>query len=140
MIYYNSEDPSQLMIFTTVIPTDHRLYTLMHYPVYRLGVAWQNVSYNQPPHLGFYIGEGLENIPVPAIYTPRVATGQKARKNRTSDLRWIYRKRETYLQVSLFYCKMENCCFPILSNNTINPSSEVCQYAPDVAKEPYVKV
>lgn len=80
VIYYNSEDPSQLMIFTTVIPTDHRLYTLMHYPVYRLGVAWQNVSYNQPPHLGFYIGEGLENIPVPAIYTPRVATGKKARK------------------------------------------------------------
>ena len=29
--------------------------TLMHDPVYRLGVAWQNVAYNQPPHLGYYL-------------------------------------------------------------------------------------
>lgn len=72
-IYYNSEDPSQIMIFTTVIPTEHRLYTLMHAPVYRLGIAWQNVAYNQPPHLGFYIGQGLESMPTPSIYTPRAA-------------------------------------------------------------------
>ena len=29
--------------------------TLMHDPVYRLGVAWQNVSYNQPAHLSRYL-------------------------------------------------------------------------------------
>ena len=23
--------------------------------VYRLGIAWQNVGYNQPPHLGYYL-------------------------------------------------------------------------------------
>jgi len=27
---------------------------LMHDPQYRLAIAWQNVSYNQPPHPGFY--------------------------------------------------------------------------------------
>ena len=43
----------------------YRMKTLMHDPVYRLGVAWQNVVYNQPPHLGFYIGDGLLNVPVP---------------------------------------------------------------------------
>jgi hypothetical protein len=57
VIYYNREDPSQLMIFTTLLPTEYRLRTLMHDPVYRLSVAWQNVAYNQPPHLGVYIGE-----------------------------------------------------------------------------------
>ena len=30
----------------------------MHDPVYRLGVAWQNVAYNQPRHTGFYLGTG----------------------------------------------------------------------------------
>ena len=29
----------------------------MHDPRYRLGIAWQNVAYNQPPHTGFYLGE-----------------------------------------------------------------------------------
>lgn len=73
VIYYNSADPGQIMIFTTVIPTEHRLYTLMHDPVYRMGVAWQNVAYNQPPHLGFYIGDGLADIPTPDIYTPHAS-------------------------------------------------------------------
>jgi hypothetical protein len=27
--------------------------------VYRLGIAWQNVAYNQPPHVSFYLGEGM---------------------------------------------------------------------------------
>lgn len=60
----------KLIIFTTTIPTGYKLYTLMHDPVYRLGIAWQNVAYNQPPHLGFYIGDGLDNVPTPNIYTP----------------------------------------------------------------------
>jgi rhamnogalacturonan endolyase len=25
-------------------------------PQYRLGVAWQNVGYNQPPHPGYFLG------------------------------------------------------------------------------------
>ena len=37
----------------------------MHDPVYRLGVAWQNTAYNQPPHTGFYIGETMKKPPVP---------------------------------------------------------------------------
>lgn len=57
VIYYNRKNPSQLLIFTTVIPTEHRLTTLMHDFIYRLSIAWQNVAYNQPPHLGFYIGD-----------------------------------------------------------------------------------
>lgn len=60
-----SEDNQSLRIYTTTIPTDHRLYTLMHDPVYRLSVAWQNVAYNQPPHTGFYLGTGM-TLPVKA--------------------------------------------------------------------------
>ncbi len=46
-------DGSELRIFTTTIPTTLRLPTLMHDAHYRLGVATQNVGYNQPPHLSF---------------------------------------------------------------------------------------
>ena len=68
MIFYDWDDPSKIVIFTTTIVTTHRLFTLMHDPVYRMCVAWQNVAYNQPPHLGFYIGDGLANVSQPNIY------------------------------------------------------------------------
>ncbi len=62
-----SSDNSKLIIFTTTDPTSVRMYTLMHDPAYRLGVAWQNVSYNQPPHTGFFLGTGMGTPPVPNI-------------------------------------------------------------------------
>ncbi|QII48618.1 rhamnogalacturonan lyase [Bacillus paralicheniformis] len=58
-----------LRIYTTTELTEHRFYTFMHDPVYRLGVAWQNVAYNQPPHPGFYLGTGMDKPPRPNIYT-----------------------------------------------------------------------
>lgn len=58
---------NQLFIYTTTIPTTHRLYTLAHDPVYRLGMSWQNTAYNQPPHLGFFLGNGANKAPVPNI-------------------------------------------------------------------------
>ena len=66
-VIFRGSDNASLLLFTTTIPTEYRLYTLMHDPVYRLGIAWQNVVYNQPPHLGFFIGDGLKNIPEPGI-------------------------------------------------------------------------
>ncbi|WP_395140779.1 rhamnogalacturonan lyase [Armatimonas sp.] len=50
-------DGKALRIYTTTIPTTHRLTTLLHDPQYRLSVAWQNVAYNQPTQPGFYLGE-----------------------------------------------------------------------------------
>lgn len=50
-----SSDSSELRLYTTPWPTAIRLATLMHDPVYRLGIAWQNSAYNQPPHLSFAI-------------------------------------------------------------------------------------
>ena len=34
----------------------------MHDHIYRMGVAWQNVGYNQPPHLGYYLPYHAEKI------------------------------------------------------------------------------
>ncbi|MBN1845369.1 MAG: rhamnogalacturonan lyase [Sedimentisphaerales bacterium] len=57
-----------LRLYTTTIPPEHRLYTLMHDPQYRLAIAWQNVVYNKPPHPGFFLGDGMEPPPLPDIY------------------------------------------------------------------------
>ena len=64
-------DNKELRIFSTPIPTEHRLPTLMHDPQYRLAIAWQNVAYNQPPHPGFFLGAGMKPAPRPNITVVR---------------------------------------------------------------------
>ncbi|MEN2746297.1 rhamnogalacturonan lyase [Sphingomonas sp. T9W2] len=49
-VILRSEDSRELRIYATPFPTKIRRATLMHDPIYRLGVAWQNTAYNQPPH------------------------------------------------------------------------------------------
>lgn len=66
-VIWPSADSSELRIYTTTIPTKHRLVTLMHDPQYRLAVAWQNVMYNQPPHPSFYLDEAAPLPPRPKI-------------------------------------------------------------------------
>lgn len=65
-----TSDNKELRIFTTTIPTKTRMYTLMHDPQYRVSVAWQNVAYNQPPHPGFFIGQGMKPTPRTKITVP----------------------------------------------------------------------
>jgi len=73
-------DGANLYIYTTTIESKYRMYTLMHDAVYRCAIAWQNTAYNQPPHLGIYIGDGVDGLKQPDIYTagkeaaPAVAT------------------------------------------------------------------
>lgn len=64
---YRSNDNTKLIIFTTNIETNHKLFTLMHDPQYRMAIAWQSTGYNQPPHPSFYIGEDMSNPPTPNI-------------------------------------------------------------------------
>ena len=56
-IVVRSESDTSLRIYMTTEETDYMIYTLMHDPVYRNAVANQNTSYNQPPAVGFYLGE-----------------------------------------------------------------------------------
>lgn len=62
-----------LRIYTNTDPTEVRMHTLMHDAQYRCAVAWQNVSYNQPPHPSFAIGADFKQPPQPNIrLAPRV--------------------------------------------------------------------
>ncbi|TDQ08900.1 rhamnogalacturonan lyase [Pedobacter metabolipauper] len=66
-VIYGTADHRELRIFTTDIPTKHRLYTFMHNPQYRLSIAWQNVAYNQPPHTDYYIDETMHMPALPNL-------------------------------------------------------------------------
>jgi len=74
-VIYRTTENNELRIFTTTIPTEHRFYTLMHDPIYRLSIAWQNVAYNQPPHTGFYLGPDMKSAPRPNITIAQAKSG-----------------------------------------------------------------
>ena len=52
-IVWATEDNTELRIYMTDIPAVNRMPTLMSDRMYRLAIAWQNVAYNQPPHVSF---------------------------------------------------------------------------------------
>jgi len=66
-VIFRTTDNQNLRIYTTTIPTNHRIYTLMHDPQYRLAIATQNVGYNQPPHTSFFLGTDMKKAPKPKI-------------------------------------------------------------------------
>jgi rhamnogalacturonan endolyase len=66
-VIWRTRDNQELRIYTSTIPTPHRLVTLMQDPQYRLAIAWQNVAYNQPPHPSFYLDEAAPLPKKPAI-------------------------------------------------------------------------
>lgn len=71
LILWSSADNATLNVFTTFETTSVRVPTLMHDHVYRMGIAWQNTAYNQPPHLGYYLPERFKSKILP---TPKEIT------------------------------------------------------------------
>lgn len=67
-VIWRESDSSALRIYTTTDVTSRRLYTLMHDPQYRMQVSSEMTAYNQPPHLGFNLGDGMEAPPIPNIH------------------------------------------------------------------------
>ena len=62
IILWDSSDGCTLNIFTTNISTNYRVPTLMHDHTYRMGVAWQNAAYNQPPHVGYCLPDYVDYL------------------------------------------------------------------------------
>lgn len=53
-----TKDSRELRVYISDIPTEHRINCLLEDIPYRLSVAAENVAYNQPPELGYYLGPG----------------------------------------------------------------------------------
>ncbi|QES88289.1 rhamnogalacturonan lyase family protein [Rhizosphaericola mali] len=76
-VVFRTEDSKELRIYSTTIPTSHRLYSLVNDPQYRLALAWQNTAYNQPPYVSFYLGTGMSEPPIPYILPVKNDTHKK---------------------------------------------------------------
>jgi autotransporter-associated beta strand protein len=61
-------DDKALRIYTTIIPTDYRIYSLNYDTQYRQAMYWQECGYNQPPHVSYYLSakEGITLPPPPS--------------------------------------------------------------------------
>ncbi|WP_299252190.1 T9SS type A sorting domain-containing protein [uncultured Cytophaga sp.] len=66
-VILHSADNKNLLIYTTTIPSTYKFRTLLHDPQYRVAIAWQNSCYNQPPHLGYYLGSDMATPAKPNI-------------------------------------------------------------------------
>lgn len=53
VIMHDGKTESDLIIFTTTIPSEYKVPCLMTDRQYREAIAWQNVAYNQPPHISY---------------------------------------------------------------------------------------
>ena len=69
-VIWRNADNTALLIFSSNLPTPHRLTSLMHDPQYRVQVAAQNAAYNQPPHPSFHLGVGMSLPKQAPVYTP----------------------------------------------------------------------
>jgi autotransporter-associated beta strand protein len=65
-VAWRTKDNQFIRLYTTTHQTSYKIPTLMQEPQYRLAVAWQNNSYNQPPHTSIYLAaEMQDNVPYP---------------------------------------------------------------------------
>ena len=55
-IFYPSSDGTEIRIFSTWFPTEYRFPYLMSDHTYNMSAVNQNIGYNQPNHLGYYLG------------------------------------------------------------------------------------
>ncbi|QGW30052.1 hypothetical protein GLV81_11580 [Phnomibacter ginsenosidimutans] len=66
-LIYRTADNNELRIFSTPIPTPHKLTTFLQDHQYRLSIVWQNVAYNQPPHTSYSVAEKVKQLASKAV-------------------------------------------------------------------------
>ncbi|RPF23088.1 rhamnogalacturonan lyase [Myceligenerans xiligouense] len=64
-VLVRTEDSSALRLYLSTEVSDVKLYTLMHDPQYRVEVARQQTTYNQPSYPGFYLATDTDWTAVP---------------------------------------------------------------------------
>src|SRR5574344_1688229 len=88
VILWDSSDSAHLAIYPSTIATEYRMPTLMHDHTYRMGVAWQNSAYNQPPHLGYYLPDAM----LPRLLNTNKEITVNLGDSVSYDSKWSYAK------------------------------------------------
>ena len=76
-----SSPTCKILIYSTPEPTSYKVPCLMQDHLYRMGIVWQNSSYNQPPHLGYslpdYLGiDGAAYVTQTKSHAPEAAPAE----------------------------------------------------------------
>ncbi len=66
-VAYPTSDNNYLRVYSTTTETNYKIKTLMQDPVYRMGVSAEQTAYNQPPHVGIYMGKEMFDLPTVKI-------------------------------------------------------------------------
>ncbi|MDE6562121.1 MAG: autotransporter-associated beta strand repeat-containing protein [Muribaculaceae bacterium] len=77
--YIMRDGDNNIRIYSTDIPTEHRIYSLWYDHQYRNAMNWQMCGYNQPPHVSFALSvfEDMTVPPAPLTMTGRSEVADK---------------------------------------------------------------
>ena len=83
-------DDNNLYIYSSAMPTNYKVPCLLTDHIYRMAIAWQMSSYNQPPHLGYYLPEAATTIDVSGtedqlFYDPEELAGEGVKHEKIAD-------------------------------------------------------
>lgn len=81
-----TSDNKNLRLYINTDTIDYRFHSFLEDPVYRTSVAYQNVAYNQPTHVGFYFGADLGTM---ATATPALGSFTLNAGTRYDAYEWI---------------------------------------------------
>ena len=113
IIMFDKNDSASINIFSTTTATKMRVPALMSDHIYRMSVAWQNVGYNQPPHLGYYLPDLV------ATRFECISIGQKEQEATVG------------LPIDDITCRMKNCTTALLQHVNLNGERIKSYAAPD---------
>lgn len=102
LILCDATDSCTLHIFSSPNETQFAVPTLMHDHLYRMSVCWQNVAYNQPPHLSYYL---------PDLFSSRFSVVGEGAKEQAIKL------GESIVPIT---CRLENCTSAVVTASYLN--------------------
>ncbi|MGM8362397.1 Ig-like domain-containing protein [Flavobacterium sp. ARAG 55.4] len=109
-LVFVKSDNSAFVLFSSWIPTEHKVYALMHDPAYRMQVATQNIGYNQPANLSYYLPNGspkpdiriIDNMPPAVFAVNRPATANALTNATTVTYNVTFSKNVTGVDYNAF--------------------------------------
>lgn len=92
----------KLRIYTTTESTNYRIPSLWYDHQYRQGMLWEQMGYNQPPHVSFFLGqlEGITQAPPPYTLTGRTLLGNGSTINTTNDHLFVYDTQDITVNIA----------------------------------------
>lgn len=131
-VIFVKPDNSAFVLFSSWIPTEHKVYTLMHDPAYRMQVATQNIGYNQPANLSYYLPNGspkpdiriIDNTPPEVLAVNRPTTANALTNETTVIYDVVFSKNVTGVDSNAFaLTATANVTGTVTSVVSVNPTS-----------------